>query len=105
MTIKVKLTLEQAQRREMGYSFTLSLTWALDGGWWPTTDSGRFTPAEMIRYPLYWRLAAQQCRSKWVQKTSPPPGFDPQTVLLVASLYTDYVIAAQQNDKYLHYYY
>ena len=33
-----------------------------------------------------------QGRSGWVRKISPPTGFDPQTVQLVSSLYTDYAI-------------
>jgi hypothetical protein len=38
-TVKVKFTLEQAmkaQKRRRGYSSTLSLTSALDGGGWST---------------------------------------------------------------------
>jgi hypothetical protein len=35
-----------------------------------------------------------QGRSGRVRKISPPPGFDPRTVQLVASRYTDWAIAA-----------
>ena len=45
-------------------------------------------------YPLYRRLGGTQGRSGWVQKISPPPGFDPRTVQPVASHYTDWAILA-----------
>jgi hypothetical protein len=43
----------------------------------------------MTRYPLYRRLDGPQGRSGRLWKISPPPGFDPWTVQLVASRYTD----------------
>jgi hypothetical protein len=46
-------------------------------------------PPEKTRYPLYRRLSGTQGRSGRVWKTSPPPGFDPRTVLAVVSRYTD----------------
>jgi len=46
------------------------------------------------RYPLYRRLGGPQGRSGRVRKISPPPGFDPRTVLPVASRYTDWAIPA-----------
>jgi hypothetical protein len=46
-------------------------------------------PPGMTRYPLYSRLGRPQGRSGRVLKISPPPGFDPQTVQLVATRYTD----------------
>jgi hypothetical protein len=49
-------------------------------------------PPEKTRYPLYRRLCGPQGRSGRVRKISPPPGFDPQTVQLVASRYTDWAI-------------
>jgi hypothetical protein len=49
-------------------------------------------PPGMTRYPLYRRLGRPQCRSGRVPNISAPPGFDPQTVQLVASRYTDYAI-------------
>jgi hypothetical protein len=43
--------------------------------------------------PLYYRrLGGLQSRSGQVRKISPPPGFDPQTVQLVASRYTQHDI-------------
>jgi hypothetical protein len=51
-------------------------------------------PPEMTRYPLYRMLVKPQGRSGRVLKISPPPGFDPRTVQLVASRYTDYGIPA-----------
>ena len=46
-------------------------------------------PPGKTRYPLYRRLGGTHGRSGRVQKILPPPGFDPQTVQLVASRYTD----------------
>ena len=58
--------------------------------------SQRHVPAALppgkTRYPLYRRLGEPQGRSGWVQKISPPPGFDPRTVQPVASRYTDWAI-------------
>jgi hypothetical protein len=51
-------------------------------------------PPGMTRYPLYRRLGRPQARSGRVLKISPPPGFDPRTLQLVASHYTDYAIPA-----------
>ena len=74
---------------EERYSCTLSLTSALNEGGWSTPRPGRFTPGKETRYPLYRRLGGPQGRSGRVLKISPPPGFDPWTVQLVASRYTD----------------
>jgi len=76
---------------EQRYSFNLSLTSALDGGGWSTPRPNRFT-SEKTRYPLYRRLGGPQDRSGWVQKISPPTGFDLRTVLPVGSCYTYYTI-------------
>jgi hypothetical protein len=57
-------------------------------GGWSTPRSGRFTSGKTW-YPLYRRVGGPQGRSGRVRKTSPPPGFDPRTVQLVASCYTD----------------
>jgi hypothetical protein len=54
----------------------------------------------MTRYPLYRRLGRPQGWSGWVQKISPPPRFDPRTVQLVASRYTDYTILAHFTNQY-----
>jgi hypothetical protein len=51
-------------------------------------------PPGMTQYPLYRRLGRPQGRSGRVLKISPTPGFDPRTVQLVASRYTDYAIPA-----------
>jgi hypothetical protein len=51
-------------------------------------------PTGMTRYQLYGRLGTPQGRSGRVLKISPPPGFDPRAVQLVASRYTDYAIPA-----------
>jgi hypothetical protein len=54
-------------------------------------------PPGMTRYPLYRRLGRLQGRSGRVRKISPPPGFDPRTVQLVASRYNDYAIPARNT--------
>ena len=82
------------------YSSTLSLTSALDGGGWSTPRPGRFTPGKGTWYPLCRRLGEPQDRSKHVQKTSSPPGFDPRTVQPVASRYTDCAIPVQVTLLY-----
>jgi hypothetical protein len=48
----------------------------------------------MTRYPLYRRLGRPQGRSGRVLKISPPLGFNPWTIQLVASRYTNYTIPA-----------
>ena len=42
-----------------------------------------------------------QGQSGQVRKISPPPGFDPRTVQLVASRYTDYATRPTFTDKSL----
>jgi hypothetical protein len=53
----------------------------------------------MYRYPLYRRLGRPQGLSGWVLKILPPPGFNPQTIQLVASRYTDYAILANGEGR------
>jgi hypothetical protein len=57
-------------------------------------------PPEMTRYPLYRRLGWTQDLSGLVLKISSPPEFDPRTVQLVASRYTDYAIPAHKVYLY-----
>ena len=52
-------------------------------------------PQGKTRYPLYRRLGGPQGRSGLVRKFSPLPGFDPRTVQLLASRYTDCAIPAR----------
>jgi hypothetical protein len=51
-------------------------------------------PPRTNRYPLYRRLGRPQGLSGRVPNLSSPPGFDPRTVQLVASRYTDWAIPA-----------
>ena len=51
-------------------------------------------PPGKTRYPLYRRLGGSQGRSGRMRKILPPPGFDPRTVQLVESRYTDWAIPA-----------
>jgi hypothetical protein len=67
---------------------TLSLTSALDQGGWLKPRPYRFIPGKETRYPLYRRLGGPQGLSGQVRKNS-PLGFDPRTVQIVASRYTD----------------
>ena len=46
-------------------------------------------PPGKTHSPLYRRLGGPQGPSGWVQKTSSPPGFDPRTVQLIVSRYTN----------------
>jgi len=46
-------------------------------------------PAGTTRYKLCRRLGGPNGRSGRLRKTSPPPGFDPRSVQLVASRYTN----------------
>ena len=50
-------------------------------------------PGKETQYSLYRRYVPQG-RSGRVRKTSPPKGFEPQTVQLVASRYTYYAISS-----------
>jgi hypothetical protein len=69
------------------YSSTLSLTSMLDGG--GGVNGQRHSlgalPTQESQYPLYRRLVGPKGQSGWVQKISPPPGFDPQTIQPIAS--------------------
>ena len=68
---------------EQKYSYTPSLTSALDGGGWSTPRTGCFTPG---KDPVFYRrLGGPQGRSGRVRKIFPPPGIDRRTVQPVAS--------------------
>jgi hypothetical protein len=73
-------------------------------GGWSTPRPGRFIPGKETRYPLYRRLGRPQDWSGWVLKISPPTGFDPRTVQLVPSRYTDYAIPAFKFYNFLMYF-
>ena len=92
---KQGFALEQAMnaQRRSRYSSILSLTSKLDVGGW-LTPRPDFTPGKETQYPLYRRLGGPQDRSGGVRNISPPPRFDPRTVQLVASRYTNYAITA-----------
>jgi len=80
------------------YNTTLSLTSALDA-----VGGQRHVPAALplgkTRYPLCRRLGGPQGRSGRLQKISPPPGFDPRTVQLVVSRYTDWATPAREYEE------
>jgi hypothetical protein len=82
--VKVKFGLEEATKAHRGSRGTVLLfflTSALDRGGWLTPRPGRFIPEKEIRCPLYRRLGEPQGRSGRLRKISPPPVFDPRTVL------------------------
>ena len=54
-------------------------------------------PPGMTRYPLYRTLGGPQGRSGWLQKISPPPGFNLRTVQPVVNRYTDCAVPAHVN--------
>ena len=86
---------------EQGYSSTLFLTSALEGGEGSASPPGRNIPPGKTRHPLYRRAGGPQGRSGQVRKISPPPGFDPRTVQPVGSRYTDYATRLTENFIYV----
>jgi len=70
------------------YSYTLSLTSAIDGVAGQRHALAALPPGK-TRYQLYRRLGWPQGRSGRVRKISPPPGFDSRTVQPLASRYAD----------------
>jgi hypothetical protein len=66
------------------------MTTTLEGGEGSVSRSGCSLTPWKRRYSLYRRLGGPHSRSGQVRKISPPPGFDPRTVQLIASRYTDY---------------
>ena len=93
---KMKCTLEQALRLCTGHTAhrgsrgiaLLFLDHGTRRGWGVSvTPRPLFTPGKDT---LYRRLGGPQGRSRWVRKISTPSGFDPRTVQLVVSAYTDY---------------
>jgi hypothetical protein len=58
-------------------------------GWVVNAMPRPLYPPGKSRYPLYRRLGGPQGRSGQVQKILPPLGFNIQTVLPIASCYTD----------------
>ena len=89
--VKVKFSLEQATKAQKGSRCIALLFLQPRRQMW--VGGQRHAPAALTagktRYPLYRRLGRPQGRSGRVRKISPPPGFDPPTVQLVASRYTD----------------
>ena len=81
------------------------MTTALEGSERSALGPGSSLPPGKTRYPLYRRLGGPQDRSGQVRKISPSPGFDPRTVQLVASRYTDYatrpisVLVSTENSE------
>jgi hypothetical protein len=65
------------------------MTTALEGGEGSASRPGRSLPPGKTQYPLYRRLVGPPGHSGQVRKISPPPGFNPQTVQLVASQHTN----------------
>jgi hypothetical protein len=59
-------------------------------GWVVNATPDRFSSGKESRYPLYRRLDGPQGPSRRVRKFSSKPGFDSQTIQLVASRYGDY---------------
>ena len=57
-------------------------------GWVVKATTSAALPPGKSQYPFYSRLGGPQGQSGRVRKISPPPGFDPRTVQLVASCNT-----------------
>jgi hypothetical protein len=65
-------------REKERYSFTLSLTSALDGGGWLTSCHGQIYPRERDPAPIDRRLGGSQIRSRRLLKNTPLTEFDLQ---------------------------
>jgi hypothetical protein len=63
---------------------------ALEGAEGSVSRLGRSLQPGKTRYPLYRRLGGPQGQSGQVRKISPPPGFDPRTIVPVARRYAVY---------------
>ena len=70
------------------FSPNLPLSSAPEGGGWSTLRPGHFISGKETRYQLYRGLGGPQCRFWRVLIISPPSGFDPRIVQLVANRYT-----------------
>jgi hypothetical protein len=68
-------------------------------GWYCQYQALATLPPGKAWYPLYRRLGMPQGQPRWIQKISPPPGFNPQTVQLVASRYTHYATPPHNASK------
>jgi hypothetical protein len=80
----------KALRESRGIALLCFQTSALERGEGSASRPDRWLPPGKTRHPLYSRLGGPQGQSGQVQKISPPPGFNPRTVQLVASRYTDW---------------
>ena len=91
----------KAQRGRRGIALLLYSFLNLNARWggWLTPHPGRYFTRKKTQYSLYRRLCGPQGRSGRVRKISSPPGFDPRTVLCVASRYNDYAIPAHNNNN------
>ena len=69
-------------------------------GGWSTPRLARFTPGKDTRYTLCRRMDGPRGRSGRVRNISPPPGFDPRNVQLVASRNTDWTIPDHLTNTY-----
>jgi hypothetical protein len=83
-------TVTKVLRESIGIALLCFETSALEGGEGSASRPGRFLPPRNTLYSLYCRLGGPPGRPGQVRKISPPPGFDPRTVQLVASRYTDW---------------
>ena len=65
---------------------------------------GRFTPGKIPGTHCIAGWVGSKGRSGRVRKISPPPGFDPRTLQLVARCYTDWAIPvpSYRHGVYLH---
>ena len=95
--LKVKCTVVQALRlctgrtahRASRGTALLFLDHGTGRGEGSASRPGRSLPPGKSRYLLYRSLGGPQGRSGQVRKISPPRRFDPRTVQLIASRYTD----------------
>jgi hypothetical protein len=93
---------------EQRYSYTLSLTSALDGGAWSTPRTGRFLPRGKDPVPIIYEdgwapgpvcTGAENLAPSGIRSPNrpPPPEFDPRAVQPVVSHYTDCAIPSHSH--------
>jgi hypothetical protein len=72
-------------------------------GWVVTSTPRKLYPRNETRYPLYVKVGGPHGQSRWLQKISPRPGFEPQTVRPVASYFTDWAtpVALRKDSRFI----
>jgi len=101
---RVKFTLEEDTKAQKGSRCIalLFLQLRANGGVGGQGHVPAVLPPGKSRYALYRRMGGPQGRSGWLQKISPPAGFDPRVVQPEANRYTDSAIPAHDHTGYIY---